>query len=76
MGKYNKEMVKHYKALFETAISELKFKNIQVDMLVWELEFLKESSSDRLVKSTIDLIITRKINDDLWHSRNLFDKKD
>jgi hypothetical protein len=31
---FYKEMMEHYQELFDTAISELKFKNMQVDMLV------------------------------------------
>jgi hypothetical protein len=32
--KASKDMVEHYKELFETAVNELKFKNMQVNMLV------------------------------------------
>lgn len=73
---YHKDMTKHYKELFETSVSELKFKNMQVSMLVWELEFIQEATNDKLVKNVIDIVLARKINDDLFHSRNLFDKKD
>lgn len=73
---YNKEMHEHYKELFETSVWELKFKNMQVDMLVNELEFIQESTNDKLFKNVIDIVLARKINDDMFHSRNLFDKRD
>ena len=73
MLKIETEMRKHYEELFVSAVNELKFKNMQVDMLVWELRFIKEATNDDLASRTIDVVLQRKITDDLFHSRKIWD---
>jgi hypothetical protein len=65
-------MRKHYEELFVSAVNELKFKNMQVDMLVWELRFIKEATNDDLASRTIDVVLQRKITDDLFHYRKIW----
>ena len=70
--KIQTDMRTHYEELFISAVNELKFKNMQVDMLVWELEFLQTATNDDLVSKTIDVILARKITDDLFHYRKIW----
>jgi len=72
--KASKDMLEHYKELFISAVDELKFRNMQVYMLVSELEFLQEATNDKLTKNTIDVILARKMCDDLFHSRKFAEK--
>lgn len=76
MLKTEKEMRTHFEDLFQTAVDELKFKNMLVDMLEKELEFLQTATNDNLVKQTIDIILARKISDVLFHNRKIWEISD
>jgi hypothetical protein len=66
----NKGLKTHYKELFETAISELKFKNMQVEILLKELDQIDSFTTDKLVKQVIQLIKTRHVLDISINYRN------
>lgn len=76
MLKTEKEMRIHFEDLFQTAVDELKFKNMLVDMLEKELEFLQTATNDNLVKQTIDIILARKMSDVLFHNRKIWENCD
>ena len=71
-----KELTTHYKELFTTCVSELKFKNMIVDMLESELEFIQVATNDELVKKTIDVVLARKTVDYLFHNRKIWETCD
>lgn len=71
-----KELTTHYQELFETAVKELKFKNMIVEMLENELEFIQTATNDELVKKTIDCVLARKMVDYLFHNRKIWETCD
>jgi len=66
----NKGLKIHYKELFDTAIGELKFKNMQVEILLKELDQIDSFTTDKLVKQVIQLIKTRHVLDISINYRN------
>lgn len=68
----NKEMVKHYKELSETGISELRFKNLCVDYLLSVLDEIEKVTDDGLVKAIVQNSRARHILDKNIHSMLLF----
>lgn len=68
----NKEMVKHYKELSETGISELRFKNLCVDYLLSVLDEIEKVTDDDLAKAIVQNSRARHILDKNVHSMLLF----
>lgn len=67
----NKALRITYKELYESAIIELRFKNLQVLNLRTELDQLSVFTTDILVKKAIELIIKRFDLDIAIHYRNV-----
>jgi len=66
------EMRDHYKELFETSVSELKFTNMQIEFLYNALDEIRAMTSDPLSRESADLSIQRHLLDKLIHARQLF----
>jgi hypothetical protein len=66
------EMRDHYKELFETSISELRFTNMQIEFLYNALDEIRAMTTDNLARESADLSIQRHFLDKLIHARQLF----
>lgn len=71
----NKELVKHYKALFETSCSEHKFQLLQVELLKSALNNIASFTNDPLAKRMIELAIEQHNLDKIVHARLIFGNK-
>ena len=66
------EMHAHYKELFETSISELKFEKLNVAYLLSILEEIESFTNDAIVELVIDNARQRHDLDKVIHARNIF----
>ena len=75
--KANKELLKHYKELFEASINELQFSNLQIEFLKNTLNEVlnlnNQKVNPKLIKQVIDNAIERHYLDKLIHN-NLIGK--
>lgn len=71
---FHKEMHEHYKELFETAVSELKYEKMNVSFLYSLIEEL-EVLWDDLVKAVIENGKNRHELDKIIHAKLLFQEE-
>ena len=69
-----KEMAEHYRDLFNTAIEQVRFLNLQVDYLKSLLNEVKTIADDNLVSKIIENGLERSNLDKLCQTRVIFGK--
>ena len=69
--KANKELYLHYKELFQSGTSELKFKNMIIESLLNALYEVQAVTNDDMIKKVIDNYIERYNLDLLVHARKI-----
>lgn len=72
MYKVAKEMREHYEDLFTTALSELKFANLQTAHLKSVLDEIVVLSKEEIVKAVIENSLNRAELDKLIHIKEVF----
>ena len=73
--KASNAMRDHYKELFETSVSELKFKNMEIDFLYTALDEIASMTNDNLTRMVAENMKQRHQLDKLIHTRTLFSHK-
>jgi len=68
----SQELKEHYKELYETALSELKFEKLCVKHLYSVLDEILTISDDELAKAVIENGTNRHRLDKLIHAKGLF----